>query len=445
MQVTLADVVAQLECQHEGQAGAMPDVRLIVSSREDLIEKAQQGRFDGKLADLLSERVLRVPSLVERRDDIPALVAHFVEKHAQRLGSPVTGVADESLRRLSKYRWPGNIPELESLLERAIVTAREPLLEIDRALLDEGVPLGHYRLLKKIGQGGMGEVWLAKHQMLARPAAIKLIRPDALDLEDRANILVRFRREAQATAALTSPYTVRLFDFGVTETGAFYYVMELLRGLDLATVISKFGPLPAERVTMLLSQACRSLGEAHDAGLVHRDIKPANLFLCRLGNEYDRIKVLDFGIVKNLADGGVTSTNTVTGTPAFLSPEVVLGNTIGPPADIYALGCVAWCMLTGRHVFAGELVQVLTDHVKRNPEPPSLHARTAIPPELDELVMRCLNKDPKNRPASARELGQLLDRMSAAEPWTEQRATEWWRHNLPDQVTASFEDSHTLV
>jgi DNA-binding NtrC family response regulator len=443
LQVSLAEVVAGLDRQHEGDPGQLPDVRVIASSRDDLIEKAQQGRFDGRLADLLSSCVLRVPSLVERKDDIPALVAHFVGTHARRLGSLVTGVSADSLRRLCKYRWPGNIAELESLIERSLVTAREPLLEIDRALLEEGVPLGHYRLLRKIGQGGMGEVWLAKHQVLARPAAIKLIRLDSLEEHDRSHALVRFQREAQATARLSSPYTVRLFDFGVSETGALYYVMELLRGLDLASVVARFGPPPVERVASLLAQACHSLAEAHEAGLVHRDIKPANLFLCRLGSEFDCLKVLDFGIVKSDSSedrATMTQTTTVTGTPAFLAPEMVLGASVGPPADIYALGCVAWYLLTGRNVFTGELAQVLTDHLQSMPEPPSHRAKAAIPVELDDIVMQCLRKEPGERPPSARALGAMFERLAWADPWSQDRAEHWWRAHLPEHMVDTHDD-----
>ena len=181
------------------------------------------------------------------------------------------------MKRLRKYRWPGDVSELQSLLERAVTTAREPVLEIDAALLDEGLPLGLYRLMEKLGEGGMGEVWRARHQLLARPCAVKLIRPDLLGESNREKTIERFRLEAKTIAQLTSPNTVRLFDFGVSETGSFYFVMELLDGMDLYSLVQRFGPLPPERVVAVLRQACRSLGEAHAAGLLHRDIKPHNL------------------------------------------------------------------------------------------------------------------------------------------------------------------------
>ena len=243
---------------------------------------------------------MRVPSLAERAEDVPELARFFLQQHARRAGAVVERLSDESLRRLRAYRWPGNLRELESVVERAVVSAREPVLEVDKALLDEGLPLGHYRLLEKLGEGGMGEVWRARHQLLARPCAVKLIRPDRLGGRDREAAVERFRLEARSIARLTSPNTVRLYDFGVSESGSLYFVMELLRGLDLFALVKDFGPLPPERVVSVLRQACRSLGEAHEAGLLHRDVKPANLFLARLGLDCDVVKVLDFGLVKSV-------------------------------------------------------------------------------------------------------------------------------------------------
>ncbi len=242
---------------------------------------------------------IAVPALKDRREDIPALVEHFVRRHARQLGKPVEGVSPESMRRLEAYAWPGNIRELHTVLERAILVAKGPVLEIDEELLDDKLAVGSYRLISQLGSGGMGEVWLAKHRLLARPAAVKLIRQEVAPGAAREQLVRRFQREAQVTARLRSPHTVQLYDFGVNDTGGFYYVMELLQGLDLQHIVNRFGPQLPERVIMLLRQACRSLAEAHEHGLVHRDIKPANLFVGRLGTEYDYLKVLDFGIVKD--------------------------------------------------------------------------------------------------------------------------------------------------
>ena len=257
--------------------------------------------FRPRLLDALEAGELRVPSLAQRREDLPELARFFVDSHARRAGAVVERLSEESERRLRAYRWPGNLRELESVLERAVLSAREPVLEVDKALLDEGLPLGHYRLLEKLGEGGMGEVWRARHQLLARPCAVKLIRPDRLEGHDRDTSLKRFELEARAIARLSSPHTVRLFDFGVSESGSPYFVMELLRGLDLYALVKRFGPLPPERVVHVLRQTCRSLGEAHETGLLHRDVKPHNIFLCRLGLDCDMVKVLDFGLVKSLS------------------------------------------------------------------------------------------------------------------------------------------------
>ncbi len=196
--------------------------------------------------------------------------------------------------------------------------------------------LGSYQLVELLGRGGMGEVWRAQHRLLARSAAIKLVRPEVLGASGRAEgkilMLRRFEREAQATAALSSPHTIRVFDFGVTRDGTFYYVMELLAGRDLESLVREFGPVPADRAVYLLRQVCHSLADAHARGLVHRDIKPANIYVCRMGLEYDFVKVLDFGLVKfndqrraGAQETLLTASHTTTGTPAFMAPEIILG------------------------------------------------------------------------------------------------------------------------
>ena len=220
--------------------------------------------------------------------------------------------------------------------------------------------MGSYHLEDLLGKGGMGEVWKATHRFLARSAAVKLIMPSALGAKDEAAAQVtlrRFEREAQTTASLRSPHTIELYDFGVSRDGTFYYVMELLDGLDLQTLVAKHGPQPPERVVFLLRQACHSLYEAHKAGLVHRDIKPANIFMCRYGTDLDFVKVLDFGIVKREQMAGkeeaqLTAVGMISGTPAYLAPEMALaeGPTDGR-ADLYALGCVGYWLLTGQLVF----------------------------------------------------------------------------------------------
>jgi len=299
--------------------------------------------------------------------------------------------------------------------------------------------LGSYRLVERLGRGGMGEVWRAEHLLLARPAAIKLIRParttEAIAVPDEARR--RFEREAQVIAGLRSPHTVHLFDFGVSSDGAFYYVMELLEGLDGDALVRRFGPLPPARVIHVLRQVCHSLSEAASRGLVHRDIKPANIFVCRYGEDCDFVKVLDFGIVKATRDTAeaeltLTQNPTVHGTPAFMAPEQAFGGPdLDGRADIYAAGCVAYWLLTGEQVFSGETpMALLMHHANTQPTPPSARTELPIPPALDALILDCLAKDRSARPQTARELSRRLADISAGE-WTDDRARDWWAVHLP--------------
>ncbi len=277
--------------------------------------------------------------------------------------------------------------------------------------------LGSYRLGELLGRGGMGEVYLAHHRMLARPAAIKLIRPEVLSGDEGSQgqlAAARFRREAEAAARLKSPHTVQLYDFGVTEEGRLYLVMELLEGSNLDQLVRQGGPLPAARVAHVLRQVCESLEEAHDAGLVHRDIKPANIHLGQVGREPDFVKVLDFGLVKSIAgttgdDSLASVTGVALGTPAFMAPEMVHGETVDGRADLYSLGCVAYYLLTGHLVFQGETaIQTVVLHLQQAPVPPSERTGNPIPPALERLVLACLAKSPSDRPQSAAELASGL-------------------------------------
>ena len=301
--------------------------------------------------------------------------------------------------------------------------------------------LGSYRLEEKLGEGGMGEVWRARHRMLARPAAIKLIRPSVAGdacAGASGEAVRRFEREAQVIARLRSPHTVELFDFGIATDGAFFYVMELLDGLDANTLLRRFGPIPPDRAVYLLQQICHSLSEAESCGLVHRDIKPANIFICRYGEDYDFVKVLDFGLVKAFdepgdQDAGLTRENHVQGTPAFIAPEQALGRlTLDARVDIYATGCVAYWLLTGQLVFTAETsMGLLMHHIHTPPLPPSARSELPIPPALDRLVLSCLAKDPADRPQSAKELSLRLADMEDARAWTQDRARDWWLTHSP--------------
>jgi len=301
--------------------------------------------------------------------------------------------------------------------------------------------LGSYRLDVRLGAGGMGEVWRARHRMLARPAAIKLIRPSVLHGNRGTGISPdarrRFEREAQAIARLCSPHTVHLFDFGIAADGACYYVMELLEGVDAHSFVKRFGPVPAARVVHLLLQMCHSLSEADACGLVHRDIKPANVFLCRYGEDCDFVKVLDFGLVTSLRDdtetgATLTSEHAVRGTPAFMPPEQALGQPLDGRADIYATGCVAYWLLTGRLVFtAATPMALLMQHVHTAPAPPSACTELPVPPALDRLVLACLAKDPGDRPQSASDLRRQLLALDGIGTWTGEDARRWWAEHLP--------------
>jgi hypothetical protein len=294
--------------------------------------------------------------------------------------------------------------------------------------------MGSYQLTELLGRGGMGEVYKATHRMLARPAAIKLIRPEAIGAGDgdASKIAIkRFYREAEAAASLRSPHTVEIYDFGIAADQTLYFVMELLDGTDLESLVARSGPLPAARVIRILIGACESLEEAHRAGLVHRDIKPANLHIGRMGLRTDFVKVLDFGLVKPFSrKNEETSLATVAGqtpgTPAYMAPEMALGEAVDGRADIYALGCVAYFLLTGQLVFeASTALQMIARHLQTPPRPPSERIDRPIPRALEEVVMHCLAKDPSQRPQSAADLARTLAAIEL--PSSEEReARRWW-------------------
>jgi eukaryotic-like serine/threonine-protein kinase len=300
--------------------------------------------------------------------------------------------------------------------------------------------MGSYRLGELLGKGGMGEVYKATHRMLARPAAIKLIRPEMLGESsgEAAKVaLSRFRREAEAAASLRSPHTVELYDFGVAEDQTLYLVMELLDGMNLETLIRQKGPLPAARVIYILRQVCESLEEAHRRGLVHRDIKPANIHLGRVGLHHDFVKVLDFGLVKSVAGTNVehsmeTGLEVAPGTPAYIAPEMVLGERVDGRADLYALGCVAYYLLTGRLVFeASNPIQMIARHLHDAPVAPSRHSELPVTAALDGLVLACLAKKPDDRPPSAAALARSLSAVEDGGTWDEEQAVRWWQVNQP--------------
>jgi tRNA A-37 threonylcarbamoyl transferase component Bud32 len=310
-----------------------------------------------------------------------------------------------------------------------------------KARLEE---LGSYALIRRLGAGGMGEVWQAEHQLLARPAALKVIsmRSIASTEAERSEARARFAREARATARLRSPHTVTIYDFGFTRDGAFFYAMELLDGLDLERLVQEDGPQHPSRVIKILIQVCKSLAEAHQLGLVHRDIKPANIYLCRLGLEVDVAKVFDFGLVADRKGHGRTAASGVAqGTPAYMAPEQAQGLGTDGRSDLYALGAVAYWLLSGMTLFdEDDAFRTLAKQVHSTPRPLTQVARQIIPAPLLELIDALLAKDPDRRPATAQAVIAQLEPMDRAdeELWPAARARAWWTtHRPPLPLTPS--------
>jgi serine/threonine protein kinase len=375
------------------------------------------------IAPAAPRKILVASLITASMDPLALLIAYLI-------GDPKTSLPHAILLALPNYAC-------------AVVAAlpSHVLYRLGRRLR-EAQALGSYELVELLGHGGMGEVWRARHQLLARDAAIKLVRPEVLGAKTESDariVLRRFEREAQATASLSSPHTIQVFDFGMTRDGAFYYVMELLAGRDLEGLVREFGPLPADRAIFLLRQACHSLADAHARGMVHRDIKPANIYVCRMGLEYDFVKVLDFGLVKVRprvlgGDSLVTLDHTTTGTPAYMAPEIIVGDAdVDRRADVYAIGCVAYFLLTGQLVFEADTpMKMLMQHVHARPVPPSHRTELRIPRELDQLVLACLEKDPAARPQNAEELFRMAISCKTCETWNQASARSWWQTHLPE-------------
>jgi eukaryotic-like serine/threonine-protein kinase len=295
----------------------------------------------------------------------------------------------------------------------------------------EASQLGQYTLEEKIGEGGMGVVYRARHAMLRRPTAIKLLPPERAG----ENNIARFEREVQLTSKLTHPNTVAIHDYGRTPDGIFYYAMEFLDGVDLELLVEVQGAQPPGRVVHILAQVCGALAEAHGVGLIHRDIKPANIILCERGGVPDVAKVLDFGLVKERdagADGDpvLSTVNAITGTPLYISPDAIRDpGCIDARSDLYAVGAVGYFLLTGSPVFRStSAVELCGHHLYSEPEPPAVRLGQALPPELCHLLVRCLAKQPDQRPQSAADLrAELL--ACPVEPWTDAQAAAWWRQH----------------
>jgi serine/threonine-protein kinase len=305
--------------------------------------------------------------------------------------------------------------------------------------------LGNYYIDEELGSGGMGQVFRARHALIRRPTAVKVMQPAG---EQEQAAISRFEREVQLTATLTHPNSITIYDFGRTPDQRFYYVMEFLQGLDLQDLVKRFGPVPAARSVFILTQACGALNEAHDRGIVHRDIKPSNIFLTQRGGLYDFVKVLDFGLAKDVRAedaAELTKTGVAVGTPRYISPEAVKGESMDGRSDLYCLGAVAYWMLTGRPPFdATSSVELLVDHVKAIPTPPSQVSELEVPTELDEIVMTCLEKKPDDRFPTAAALEAALDAVSFDSRWSQEQAHEWWElHGLAEVLTTGVDSAPT--
>ena len=295
--------------------------------------------------------------------------------------------------------------------------------------------LGSYVLGERLGQGGMGEVHRAHHRLLARQVAVKIVRPELFgsNVDDALVTLHRFEREAQVTARMRSPHTIEIYDYGLTDEGVFYYVMELLDGFDLDVVVRRFGPLPAARVIHILEQVCDSLAEAHENQLIHRDIKPANVHLCRYGRRLDFVKLLDFGLVKGDAsdhrDLSIATEHRFGGTPGFMAPEQALGDrSLDQRTDLYSVGCLGYWLLTGQSVFEGKTpYDIISQHAGSKPLPPSQRTELEVPECLDRVILGCLEKSQERRPQSADVLAGMLSSCTRETgTWTPEEARRWW-------------------
>ena len=311
---------------------------------------------------------------------------------------------------------------LSTTISRVIYGLRQTVREARR--------LGPYTLVEKIGEGGMGAVYRARHALLRRPTAIKILPPERAGEMD----LARFEREVQMTSLLTSPHTVSIYDYGRTPDGLFYYAMEYLDGIDLNELVRRDGPMPPGRVIRVLRQVCEALAEAHRGGLIHRDVKPANILLSERGGKPDVVKVVDFGLVKSVTGvgSGVTGEGIALGTPHYMAPEALrTPDRIDARSDLYSLGATAYFLLTGQTVFDGTSGEVFAQLLRDEPVPPSERLGRKVPASLEGLILGTLAKSPDGRPESVEAFDTALAACRDVPPWDDAEAAAWWRSRRP--------------
>lgn len=408
------------------------------------VQRPELGAVMG-LAIFLILRAIVVPSTGMRTlvlsaiTSLPAIYAAW-ENHAAEPPAPY---------KLPLFLYPALTAVWAALGVTVAATASRTIFGLRRRV-SEAAKLGQYTLGEKIGEGGMGAVYRASHAMMKRDVAIKLLPPG----KGGSDALLRFEREVQLTSRLNSPNTIAIFDYGRTPDGVFYYVMEYLDGFSLEDLVVTFGPLSPGRVVRIATQICGALAEAHSIGLIHRDIKPANIVLCERAGVRDVVKVLDFGLVKELGGGASATTDSaLTGTPLYLAPEAIkTPDAVDGRSDLYAVGAVAFYLLTGTHVFEGStIVEVCSHHLHTKPDTPSARLGQPIPRDVEAIVMRCLAKSPSDRFPDARSLRDALLACDSADDWTDELAKEWWRangdraaHSRPHYASSS-EVRHTVA
>lgn len=464
--VVLAAVAGLLSKVHVGCRIRLLTVELLVFGLPTLLFVAMQ---HCRICDCHPEMRSQMVGAYPAETAVPWIIlinlyALFVPNTPKRAGAVVVGMAliplvgsglaslEEPLLRERMFGG-GGFSALLLWLAIASVTAiygSQRIRKLRREAFD-AKRLGSYTLKEKLGAGGMGEVHLAEHQLLKRPCAIKLIRPDKAN---EATAIARFETEVQATAGLTHPNTIEIYDYGYTDDGTFYYVMEYLPGRTLQQFVEQCGPMPAGRVIHLLWQVCSALSEAHQAGLIHRDIKPGNIFATERGGILDVAKLLDFGLVKTTSDDDsspeLTIEGAVIGSPLYAPPERILGDAEPDVrGDVYSLGATAYYLLTGRPVFGGEkALKILFAHANETPRP-LRDLKPDVPSDLEDVVMRCLSKNPDDRFQSAQELAAALKTCDDAEHWDQQAARTAWNkcgtNPAVDESVEAFDQETQLV